>query len=64
MDSPEDPTGEATAQIGFYTHLGLDGQVSSSSRGALSPATLPGLVLEISCTDPRDRHRKLRKSSR
>ncbi len=46
-DDPEDLMAETMAQIGLYTHRGLDSQASSNNQGALTPATpSPGRVLE------------------
>src|SRR5215210_967058 len=41
LDDPRDLTEETTAQIGFYTHRGLDDQASSIRPGALTPDTPP-----------------------
>ncbi len=41
LDDPEDLTHKTTAQSGFYTHRGLDGQASSIRPGALTPDTPP-----------------------
>ena len=41
LDDPRDLTEQTTAQSGFYTHRGLDGQTSSIRPGALTPDTPP-----------------------
>src|ERR671911_1286338 len=38
---PRDLTHKTTAQTGFYTHRGLDGQASSIRAGVLTPDTPP-----------------------
>ena len=46
LDDPRDLTDKTTAQTGFYTHRGLDGQASSIRPGVLTPDTpSPGRVI-------------------
>ena len=41
LDDYEDVAHKTTAQTGFHTHRGLDGQASSIRPGALTPDTPP-----------------------
>jgi hypothetical protein len=53
LNGPEDLTDKTTAQTGFSTQRGLDGQASSIRPGALTPDPPPSVASSRTWMDPR-----------